>query len=62
MSKPVVIELYVDGANEFRFRVVAGNGEILAQGESYHHRGDCEHAARLVAPDAPIRFVDPPLA
>ena len=64
MSKrPPIIEMYVDGAREYRWRIVAGNGEIIGDSaESYRHRGDCEHSARLVAPDAPIRFIDPPLA
>lgn len=63
MSKPVKIELYRDGAGEYRWRAVAGNGEVVADSaEGYRHRGDAEHGARLVAPDAPIRFVDPPLA
>lgn len=63
MPKQVRIEIFVDGAGEFRWRAVAGNGEVVADSaEGYRHRGDCEYGARLVAPDAPIRFIDPPPA
>ncbi len=41
MSKPRV-ELYQDGRNEWRWRIVARNGKILsASTESYKRKFDC---------------------
>jgi len=33
---------------EWRWRLRATNGEIIASGEGYHSRQDCEHAIALV--------------
>jgi uncharacterized protein len=43
-------EVYEDKANKFRFRLKAGNGEVVAQGEAYEtkasaHKG-CEAVQR----------------
>lgn len=40
-------ELYKSGA-EWRWRLRAGNNEIIAHGESYKNRQDCVHAVNLV--------------
>lgn len=32
----------------WRWRLKAGNGEIIASGEGYHNRADCMHAIGLV--------------
>jgi len=40
-------ELYTSGA-EWRWRLKAGNGEIIAPGEGYRNRQDAEHAVGLV--------------
>jgi uncharacterized protein YegP (UPF0339 family) len=51
------IELYRSNG-EWRFRFVAGNGEIVAQSEGYENRADALHAAELVRAgfaDAPIQ-------
>lgn len=45
-------EVYQDKAGEWRWRVVAGNGEIVAEGESYTRLDD---AARGLN-DADIEF------
>ncbi len=33
---------------EWRWRLRASNGEIIASGESYVHKADCMHAINLV--------------
>jgi uncharacterized protein YegP (UPF0339 family) len=40
-------ELYQQ-ANQWRWRLRAANGEIIASGESYWNRQDAEHAVNLV--------------
>jgi uncharacterized protein len=40
-------ELYKSGA-EWRWRLKAGNGEIIASGESYKNRQDAVDAVNLV--------------
>lgn len=40
----------IDDAGEHRFRIVAGNGEPVAQSEGYVNRADAVHAARLIVP------------
>ena len=51
-------ELYKDNAGEFRWRLQAGNNEIIADsGEGYSNKADCEYGIELVrtlAPTAPI--------
>jgi uncharacterized protein len=32
-------EIYTDSAGKFRFRLKAGNGEIIAVGEAYESKG-----------------------
>ena len=41
--------VYKDAAGEWRWRLVSGNGRIIAvSGEGYRHRADCLHAVELV--------------
>ena len=50
-------EVYVDKAGEFRFRLKAKNGEIIATGEGYKAKASCLNGIESVrknAPDAPI--------
>jgi uncharacterized protein YegP (UPF0339 family) len=50
--------IYVDNANQYRWRLTAANNRIVAvSGEGYHNRADCQHAITLVkthGPDAPV--------
>ena len=42
-------ELYKDTAGEWRWRLKASNGQIIATGgEGYKNKGDCEHGIALV--------------
>ena len=42
-------EQYRDANNQYRWRLVAANGRIIANsGEGYQNSGDCDHAVALV--------------
>ena len=50
-------EVYLDKAGEFRFRLKARNGEIIATSEGYKAKASCFNGIESVrknAPDAPI--------
>ena len=50
-------EVYVDKAGEFRFRLKARNGEIIATGEGYKAKASCLNgidSIRRNAPDAEV--------
>ena len=52
-------ELYEDKAGEYRFRLKARNGEIIATSEGYKTKASCENGIESVrknAPDAKIEF------
>ncbi len=46
-------ELYNDKAGEFRFRLKAGNGEIILASEGYKQRGSAENGIASVQTNAP---------
>lgn len=46
-------EIYRDTAGEWRFRLKAPNGEIIAQGEGYQRRQGCERGIEAVKEHAP---------
>ena len=55
-------ELYEDNAGEFRFRLKAKNGEVIAVSEGYKSKSSCLNGIESVrknAPDADIFFVEP---
>lgn len=50
-------EMYLDKAGEFRFRLKARNGEIIATSEGYKAKAGCLNGIDSVkrnAPDAPV--------
>ena len=50
-------EVYTDKAGEFRFRLKARNGEIIATSEGYKAKASCINGIESVrknAPDAPV--------
>lgn len=50
-------EVYKDKAGEFRFRLKATNGEIIATGESYKAKASCLNgidSIRRNAPESPV--------
>lgn len=54
-------EVYQDKRGEYRFRLKAGNGEVIAVGEGYKSKDGCLNGIESIkknAPDAPIVDVD----
>lgn len=47
-------EMYRDKAGEFRFRLKARNGEIIATSEGYSSKAACENGIESVRKNAPI--------
>ena len=47
-ANPLTDEIYKDDKGEWRWRLKARNNEIVAQGEGYKNRADCEHALDLI--------------
>ena len=47
-------ELYTDKAGEFRFRLKATNGEIIAASEGYKAKESCENGIASVRENAPV--------
>lgn len=46
-------EIYKDKAGEFRFRLKAGNGEIILSSEGYSTKAACENGIASVRNNAP---------
>ena len=46
-------EIYKDKAGEFRFRLKAKNGEIIATSEGYKAKASCENGIESVKKNAP---------
>ena len=47
-------EMYTDKAGEFRFRLKATNGEIIAASEGYTAKESCENGIQSVRENAPV--------
>jgi len=45
-------EIYTDKAGEFRFRLKAGNGQIIAVSEGYASKASCENGIESVKKNA----------
>ncbi len=45
-------EVYKDKADKYRFRLKAGNGEIIAVGEAYENKASCMHGIESVKANA----------
>ncbi len=57
VQKHPKFEIYQDKAGEFRFRLKAKNGEVIATSEGYKAKASCENGIASVkknAPDAAI--------
>ena len=46
-------EIYTDKAGEFRFRLKARNGEVIAASEGYKAKASCENGIASVKKNAP---------
>ncbi len=54
-------EVYTDKVGEYRFRLKAKNGEIIATSEGYKAKASCFNGIESVkknAPDAPVEKID----
>lgn len=41
-------EIFKDKSGEYRFRLRAGNGEVVLSSEGYKNRGDAEATVKLI--------------
>jgi len=57
MSKPK-FEIFKDVSDEFRFRLKAPNGEIIAISEGYTTKASCLNGIKSVKKNAPIAEVE----
>ena len=53
VAKHPKFEIYADKAGEFRFRLKARNGEIIAVSEGYVNKPNCENGVESVRKNAP---------
>ena len=51
-------EMYQDKAGEYRFRLKARNGEIIATSEGYTSKASCENGIESVQKNAPLAEVE----
>lgn len=54
MTNVAKIRIYVDDSGEWRWQAKAGNGEIVATGESHTRPADAVRAARAAFPDVVV--------
>lgn len=45
-------EIYKDNAGEYRFRLLAGNGQVIAQGEGYSTKANCINGIESIKKNA----------
>ena len=50
-------ELYTDKAGKYRFRLKAGNGEVIAVGEAYNSKQSAKNGIESIKKNAPIADV-----
>ena len=51
---PAKFTIFKDKKGEFRFRLLAANGEIIATGESYPDKAACKKGIAAIKKAAPI--------
>ena len=57
-TKSAKVEVYKDTADEWRWRIVAGNGRTLADsGEGYKRKARCIEMASKIATELPVVLV-----
>ncbi len=57
-AKNPKFEVYVDKAGEYRFRLTATNGQIIATGEGYKSKAGCMNGVESVKKNAPDASVE----
>lgn len=51
-------EIYKDSQGEFRWRLRAANGEVIANGEGYTSKAGCLNGIESVRENAPIAEIE----
>lgn len=51
-------EIYKDRKGEFRWRLRAGNNEVIATGEGYTTKAACQNGIESVKKNAPVAEVE----
>ena len=51
-------EVYQDKRGEFRFRLKAGNGQVIASGEGYRSKKACLNGIESIRKNAPTAKLD----
>jgi len=54
---PAKFEVYQDAKKQFRFRLKAANGEIVATGEAYTTKRACMNGIASIKKNAPVAEV-----
>lgn len=49
-----IAQVYQDPSGQYRYRILARNSEIIAEGESYTRKGDCIDVLEAHFPTASI--------
>ncbi len=57
-AKNPKFEIYTDKAGEFRFRLKATNGQVIATSEGYKTKASCENGVESVRKNAPEATVE----
>jgi uncharacterized protein YegP (UPF0339 family) len=53
-------EIYIDRKKQYRFRLKAGNGEIIAASEAYETKAACLKGVKSIQKNAPAaKIIDP---
>ncbi len=58
MLMPAKFEVFKDASEQFRFRLVAPNGEIIAASEAYTTKAACMNGIESVKTNAPVAEID----
>ena len=51
-------EIYVDASGDFRFRLKAGNGQVIAASQAYSSKKACLNGIESVRKNAPVAKID----
>lgn len=57
-AKNPKFEIYNDKAGKFRFRLKAGNGQIIATGEAYEALKSCKNGIASIQKNAPVANIE----
>ena len=51
-------EMYTDAAGKYRFRLKAGNSEVIAVSEAYESKSGCQNGIESVKKNAPTAKIE----